>query len=194
MNTSDVTFYVYRHVRLDNNTPFYVGKGVGSRAYSKQNRNTYWRNIVKSAGYEVEVIMDNLTEEAAFQKEVEFIKLYKNCGYCEANKTDGGEGTTGFKHTEATKQKLKGRKFSEDHKQKLREANLGKKLSEERKRTISESLKGDKNPSSGKKFSDTHKNKISEAHKGKKHTEETKKKMSEARIALNLSKLKGLYL
>ena len=31
------TYYIYRHIRLDTNTPFYVGKGKGYRAYKLAN-------------------------------------------------------------------------------------------------------------------------------------------------------------
>jgi hypothetical protein len=41
--------YLYRHIRLDKNVPFYVGIGKSdlnfNRAYSNKNRNTYWKNI-----------------------------------------------------------------------------------------------------------------------------------------------------
>ena len=42
--------YVYRHIRLDKNQPFYIGigkedNGIFTRAYSHKNRNTYWNNI-----------------------------------------------------------------------------------------------------------------------------------------------------
>ena len=100
------TYYIYRHIRLDNNTPFYIGKGKGNRAHIKSNRNKYWKNIVDSSGYEVEIILDNLTEEAAFTKEIEFIALYKGLGYCEANLTNGGEGSTGAIQSDETKTKL----------------------------------------------------------------------------------------
>ena len=64
----------------------------------------------------------------------------------------------------------------------------GKKLSEETKNKISEANKGESNPMYGKHFSEEHKNKISEAMKGhrnslgKKHSEETKKKIGTASI------------
>ena len=65
--------------------------------------------------------------------------------------------------------------------------NLGKHLSEEHKRKLSESMKGENNPRFGKHHSAEARKKISEARKGKqscmngKHlSEETRKKMSEA--------------
>lgn len=85
-------FYVYRHIRLDTNTPFYIGKGKGYRAYIKTNRNSYWNNIVSSVGYKVEIVIINLTETEAFAEESSLIKLYKSFGHCEANLSDGGEG------------------------------------------------------------------------------------------------------
>lgn len=64
----------------------------------------------------------------------------------------------------------------------------GKKLSEEHKRKLSESLKGKPGPNKGKKFSEETKRKLSESLKGKLAwnkgiplTEETKRKMSEAK-------------
>lgn len=92
-------FYVYQHVRLDTNTPFYVGKGKRgtNRSKSKRSRNDYWHNIVKKHGYTIEIIEENLTENQAFQKEIELIALYKSQGYCEANIASGGLGRAGCK-------------------------------------------------------------------------------------------------
>ena len=39
-------FYIYRHIRLDSNTPFYVGKGSNNRAFVKSGRSDYWMKIV----------------------------------------------------------------------------------------------------------------------------------------------------
>ena len=72
----------------------------------------------------------------------------------------------------------KGRKVSEEVKEKLRQYNLGKKLSEEHKKKMSDAQKG-------KVFTEEHKIKLSESHKGlrnnlgHKRSEETKKRMSE---------------
>lgn len=100
--------YVYRHIRLDKNEPFYIGIGkVKKRAYSKQNRNKYWQNISNITEYDVEIIMDELTWEEACEKEKEFIKLYgrfQNGGTL-CNMTDGGEGTLGVIVSEETRKK-----------------------------------------------------------------------------------------
>lgn len=60
-------------------------------------------------------------------------------------------------------------------------ANKGKKRSEETKKKIAESLKGENNPRYGKHLSEEAKKKVSEARKGKKMSDKTKKKMSEAK-------------
>src|SRR3990167_2376042 len=65
----------------------------------------------------------------------------------------------------------KDNKLSEQHKQKMSEANEGQSFSEERKRKISEALKGIKR-------SDETRKKISLAKKGKKQSEEHKRKTS----------------
>lgn len=92
--------YLYRHIRLDKNEVFYIGigkdsKGKYKRAYSKDNRNEHWTNIVNITNYEVEIVLDNLTWEEAGKKEIEFIKLYgkiySNSGTL-TNISDGGTG------------------------------------------------------------------------------------------------------
>lgn len=141
-------FYVYCHIRLDTDTPFYVGKGKNNRAHSKHNRSKYWNNIVKKYGYIIEIIEENLSEDKAFKKETEFVKLYKSQGFCEANFTDGGDGASGAVRSEETRQKM------------------------------SEAAKGRKPWITGKKHTEETLKKMSEAQKGKKHSEETKKRLS----------------
>ena len=90
--------YLYRHIRLDRNEPFYIGIGTDSeykRAYSRYHRNNYWNVIILKTQYEVEIILDDLTKEEAIEKEIEFIKLYGRRSLNEGplcNLTDGGEG------------------------------------------------------------------------------------------------------
>lgn len=100
------SFYIYRHIRLDSNTPFYVGKGSNKRAHIKSGRNDYWTKIVNKHGYRIEIILSNLTEEVAFEKEKYFIELYKSVNLCEANITLGGEGACGLSVSAETKRKL----------------------------------------------------------------------------------------
>lgn len=187
-------FYTYIHIRLDTNTVFYVGKGFGNRAYEKRGRNPYWHRIVDNYGYRVEIVFYNLTEQEAFDKEIELIKLYRLKGLCEANLTDGGEGTCGFKQTEDTKKKhsesLMGVPKSEEAKKRMSVAHKGKpsptkgmtcrKRSEETKRKQSESLRGKKKPPR----TEEHKRKIGEANRisqlGQKKSELTIKRISDS--------------
>lgn len=90
--------YLYRHIRIDKNEPFYIGIGSDNsyrRANETSRRNIHWKNIVKKGEYKVEILIDDLTWEQACEKEKEFIALYgranlNNGSLC--NLTDGGEG------------------------------------------------------------------------------------------------------
>lgn len=105
-------YYLYRHIRLDNNQVFYIGIGTKNRFKSVNSRNKYWNNIVKKTNWISEIILDELPREIAEKKEIEFISIYGrkdlNLGTL-CNLTDGGTGGLGLKHTEETKIKMKGR-------------------------------------------------------------------------------------
>ena len=75
---------------------------------------------------------------------------------------------------------MTGKKHKETTKELIGKGNLGKKLSEETKKRISESKKGENHPNYGKHHSEELKRKISKAKLGKEHSEETRKKMSES--------------
>lgn len=111
-------YYVYEHIRLDNNTCFYVGKGRGKRCYNKS-RNSHHDRIVKKYGMKVKILQNNLSEEEAYKLEQETIQNYvfnldygiDIIGY--NNKVDepghltncsfGGEGSLGSVHSETWK-------------------------------------------------------------------------------------------
>lgn len=90
--------YVYRHIRVDKNEPFYIGIGSDNRyrrANERARRNKHWKNIVAKTPFEVEVLFDNLSWEEACRKEIEFIELYgrKDIGTGTlVNLTGGGDG------------------------------------------------------------------------------------------------------
>ena len=88
----ETKYYIYAHIRLDNNSIFYIGKGSGNRAYIKSNRGLYWKRIVNAHGYKVIFLEENLSEEEAFNFEISFIAKFKSKGNCEANFTIGGDG------------------------------------------------------------------------------------------------------
>lgn len=84
-------FYVYLHKRKDTDEVFYVGKGSGNRAKNTK-RNRYWKRIAKKAGYTVEIVSKNLSEELAYQIEETLITLYKVNNLAKANISLGGAG------------------------------------------------------------------------------------------------------
>jgi len=170
--------YVYEHIRNDTKTVFYVGKGQNKRAYSKHKRNIYWHNIVnKAGGFTVNFIAKNIDEELALLCEVERIDQLKRLGFKLSNITEGGEGSSGYKHTaeslkkisEASKAFMTGRKMPKESIEKMRATKTGMLASEETKQKISKSLMGNKNASGNS-------NRL-----GIKHTEETKRKISETK-------------
>jgi hypothetical protein len=67
-------YYVYFHKTL-NGELFYIGKGKGGRANSKEGRNDSWHSIARD-GYMVEFFMRNLSEEDAIIREQGLIAAY----------------------------------------------------------------------------------------------------------------------
>jgi hypothetical protein len=112
---SDVTegrdFYVYAWLRPCD-TPFYIGKGKGKRA-TRMKRGVIFKNIVakiKRDGFEPMIVKlhAGLTEPEAF--ELERIEIAKHgrreFGGLLVNLTEGGEGSSGFVYTEASRAKM----------------------------------------------------------------------------------------
>lgn len=98
-------YYLYRHIRVDKNTVFYVGmgtrsnsdikKGTYNRAGTKNGRNIFWRQIVSVTDYISEIILESNDRDFIFKKEIEFIKLYGRKDLKEghlSNLNDGGYG------------------------------------------------------------------------------------------------------
>ena len=133
--------YIYRHIRLDKNEPFYIGISSDKnyyRAKDYKKRNKIWKDIVNKSDYKIEILLDDISWEFACKKEIEFIKLYgricNNTG-CLANLSLGGEG-----YLDPTL---------------------------EVRKKLSESKTGNKNPMYNKKFTDEHIEKLKTARKGK---------------------------
>lgn len=169
-----MAFYIYRHVRLDKNEVFYIGKGTTddrkktnysyySRANETRGRSLWWKNIAKK-GYRVDILIESENESYILDKEIELISLYgrRNLGHGTlVNLTDGGEGTSGNILSDEQRLKrsirLKGVRPSD--------------LCFERSREFRKSYI----------VSDETRKKLSISHKGRKHSDEAKKKISESR-------------
>lgn len=102
---SEQKYYVYAHIRNDTNQIFYIGKGTGDRAwYRYEKRSKHWKNIVKkSGGFQVEILKKFDVESDAFDYEIYMIKNLRDSGFNLANKSNGGEGTSGFKQSDEQK-------------------------------------------------------------------------------------------
>ena len=155
------THYTYAHSKPDG-TIFYIGKGIGRRAYSK-NRNDYWKRIVAKYGYEVQILAYWDTEKEALNHEVLLIACMKDMGIELCNLTEGGEGATGYQHSEEHKASLKGNSYGAST---WGMTFKGKKHSEESKAKMSYVRIGNKNKA-GTTLSEESKAKISASNLGK---------------------------
>ena len=183
-------FYVYVHSRLSAGEPFYVGKGRGDRFRDRCRNNQHWRNIVaKDEGFYCSFAAREIDEELAFLVECELIDKYRRAGARLANRTNGGEGPTGYRWTEEQREHMRvartgttlseetrrrvalagiGRVTSPETKEKLRAKFAGRPLDAETKAKISASLMGRPSPKRGRP--------------GKPHSMETRLKMSLAKV------------
>lgn len=194
---------LYIHTRKSDGGIFYVGIGDKFRPNSKRGRNKYWKNITNKHGFEVKVLVNNLTWDEACKLEIKMIAFYgrmipskENNNYgCLCNLTDGGDGSKGCNPTKKTRKKL-----SVKRKQIIKNSNdnklfgvkgfgLGKIESMETRLKKSNSKIGEKNSFYKKNHSQETKKKIGESHKGKIISEEQRKKISENHTRQNSKKV-----
>lgn len=212
----DKKWCVYMHINKINNKA-YIGVtsrnpkdrwGNNGSGY-RENQQIFHRAIQKYGWENFEHIIwkDNLSEEESKHIERLLIALFKtNCkrynkpsyGY---NCTDGGDGCTGYLHSEEIKEKIKNQKMGhivpEETRHKISKSLKGKmsgnnhpmfgispkeRMDEETyilwKQHLSESNSGTNHPNYGKHLSEKTKKKISESHKNL--SDESRKNMQNA--------------
>jgi group I intron endonuclease len=169
-----------KHIRPDVRTLKHQAIAKAIRKYGKDN-------------FIFELVQAVDSEQEAFELEKFWIAELRRYSIPNYNLTDGGEGTSGYRHTQETKNNLSQMKlgipFSEEHKQNLSAAkiglpppNKGKAMSNEQRSKLSEAH-------TGKILSEEHKQTIIKnaetnpnfGFKGRKHTEITKQKISESK-------------
>jgi hypothetical protein len=138
-------FYTYAYLRQDK-TPYYIGKGTRSRAYSK------WRTGLKPPKDKSRIIFlkQNLTEEEAFKHEIYMIAIFgrKDLGTgILHNRTDGGEGMSNPSPEiiEKRVKKIKGIPRSKEVRKKISDSHKGKIMSESSRKKMSENNRGEIN-------------------------------------------------
>ena len=108
-------YYVYAYLRNKDSatakagTPYYIGKGKGNRAFN-QHRNKNLGVPVPKDKTNIVFLETNLSEIGAFALERRIISWYGRKDMANgilSNQTDGGEGGSGYKHTQLTLTKMR---------------------------------------------------------------------------------------
>jgi len=114
-------FYTYLHRRADDGEVFYVGKGAGTRAYRMESRSLWWRRVARKHGRVVEILAHWDDEAQALEHEKLLIACFQDLDAPLVNLTLGGEGTTGYRHSEQARRRIsEGRKRSDAVKDQIR--------------------------------------------------------------------------
>ena len=191
---------------------------VSDAKHSSRTHVRCWINqVLKDDEYTIILELEVTDEEHDCDREIHWIAHFREEGFYLCNHTDGGEGRTnsspseetrrkiseslrklnrtgekapfyGYKHSQATKQKMSERMTGDKNpiygkgEDRKGEKNwfYGKKHDAAAKRKMSACNKGKNNPNYGKITSEETRRKISEAHKGRITSEETRRKLSEA--------------
>ena len=183
---------IYCYIDKENDKIVYVGKDsninknkrhrdhLAPSLYNAQPINRILQNNPDRYKYCALWEIDDCTDNHLNQMEIFYIKKYDP----QFNFTEGGDGSSGFKHSEETRKKMSeaqkgknhpmyGKTLSEEHKKKISESLKGKTLSAKTRKKMSEAQKG-------KTFSEETRKKISKSLKGKTLSEETRKKISKS--------------
>lgn len=180
-------FYTYIHMRADDGSVFYVGKGTGNRVLARGGRSTHWHRIVAKHGLRTEIVARWDREADAFDHEKSLIAQYRSRGLPLCNLSDGGDGfAEGHPVSEETRAKIAaghiGKKNGADARAKISAANRGLVRSAEVRARISAGL-------IGRPVSAETRAKMSAAQKGRTITTEHRERISKSLTGRRLTEL-----
>lgn len=167
-------YYVYAYLRKSDNTPYYIGKGKGRRAWEKHPGIS-----IPSDQTKIVFAEKNLTNVGACAIERRLIAWYgrKSLGTgILLNKTPGGEGGIGGSK--------KGRTLSQQTRERLSEAGKGRMVTDETRKKLSAAKTGKSRP----KFSDEWRANLSKNHRSKRGYVQTVSAEVRESISKKLSK------
>jgi hypothetical protein len=158
---------VYQHRKRKTGEVFYIGYASESqknyRPYTEDGRNNFWERVTRIYTYDVEIVIDNISDKEALSWERYLISLHgrrsKKEGHL-VNLTDGGEGVLGIKHSEESRRRMSEAKkalLADKTKHPLygkRGADnpqYGRKRSDSFRKNQSKDKMGDKNPMYGRR-------------------------------------------
>lgn len=91
-DSRDRRYYVYEWYVTQTNEVFYVGKGCGSRYKTRKRENEYFMKFLNTHECASRIVRGNLTEQEAFDLEIELIAHYRSIpGNRLTNVQDGGD-------------------------------------------------------------------------------------------------------
>lgn len=113
-------YYVYIWYIVDTFEIFYVGKGTGNRYKTRKRENYYFAQMEKTHKCDSMILLNNLTEEEAFNYEKILISICRDSYPRLTNVLDGGEqppNAKGMKRSQSTKKKMSDamKRFYENH-------------------------------------------------------------------------------
>ena len=170
-----MNYYVYEWYIIETNEVFYVGKGKDERAEKLKN-NKFFMDMYNSHNCNFRIMIDNLSEEEAFDYEKRLIKYYREVypEYRLTNQTDGGEGTSGWHPSEEWKEnqsvihkQIWGNKDYRDKMIEIRNSDNSVYKTEEFRNKISKIVQGENNPNYGNYWTEEQKENLSKKMKGR---------------------------
>lgn len=184
-------FYLYRHIRLDTNEVFYIGIGRHQKKWKHarvryiNNRNNHWKNIVNisNGDFESQILFDELTQEQIIEKEKEFIKIYGRSDLGLGSLCNLTDGGEGvFNLSEESRKKIGDSRRGEKNPM------FGRNDRSDKWKESMKKLKGEGNPNFGKSIPEWHKEINRKTQLGKVHSQETINKRTSKTIGLKRSK------